>query len=512
MDGWFKASESMKDYIKIMFPGEWSDDINFSKQEVETHILQSETLVDIGEDVVMNFNVLIKKDNRRKANSHEWFFNAFAENIDADYTFATDCGTLFDENCLLNLLEYIERHNEVSGVTGRQRVMSQDQQEINYESYKGMWYRAGQAYDYESSISSFQGSFSLFGMLPVLPGPCGLYRYSDIKGECLDYYFDMINNNGPESGIVIGNLLIAEDRILSFAASLKTGKYTRWVPSSIFYFEAETKTKNFITQRRRWTNGALAGYIYLCFMNPGIIWKSKHTIYFKIINYFLMLVQFCNFMFTSLSPGIFIALSARSIKELNMFTGSFQDICSYVISGVYFALLLSFVIIHYRNKFIGWSYKMMMYINTLMFLFVLASFIKIIFLGEVAIITFLCISLFTPFLLALFHSLDVFIMMMVNFLPFLLFLPTFIPLFVTYAYTRTWDLTWGNRPSDSMEEVKKDKDKVINSLKTKGLIFIISVLLCNLGIIYVLNVFNYDIIVFVFSIYSTMFIIYIFRI
>lgn len=502
MDGWFKASESMKDYIYQMFPGTWPSDIENSKNDVETHILQySNDLVqvDIDEDIFINLSILIKKDNRRKANSHEWFFNSFAKEFDVTFTFATDCGTLYAENCLINLIEYMERHENVAGATGRQRVMSQDMQDINYESYKGMWYRAGQAFDYESSISSFQGSFSLFGMLPVLPGPCGLYRYSDIKGPCLDYYFDVVNNNGPESGLIMGNLLLAEDRILSFAASLLTGKYTRWVPSSVFYFEAETKSMNFITQRRRWTNGALAGYIYLVFMNPKLIWCSAHSFMFKLINYILLLFQFINFMFTSISPGIFIALSARSFKELNIIPSKVNDYSSYVISGVYFLILLTYVFIHFQRKFVEWFYNIVLYFNSFMFLFVLASFIKIIFLGDIKILLFISFSLLTPFILAILHSIDVFIMMLVNFLPFLLFLPTFIPWFVIYSYTRTWDLTWGNRPSTSMDEVKQDKDKVMISLRRKGFAFISIVLLLNAGIIYVLNVYNYSFIIYIAS-------------
>lgn len=35
--------------------------------------------------------------------------------------------------------------------------------------------------DYEMSLAVFMGGFSLFGMLPVIPGPCGVYRISALK-------------------------------------------------------------------------------------------------------------------------------------------------------------------------------------------------------------------------------------------------------------------------------------------------------------------------------------------
>lgn len=42
------------------------------------------------------------------------------------------------------------------------------------------WYRNAQCYDYESSFASFMAAFHMAGMLPVIPGPCGLYRRQDM--------------------------------------------------------------------------------------------------------------------------------------------------------------------------------------------------------------------------------------------------------------------------------------------------------------------------------------------
>ena len=35
------------------------------------------------------------------------------------------------------------------------------------------------------------------------------------------------------------------------------------MPSTTFYFEAETTVKELVLQRRRWLNGTTAGYIWL---------------------------------------------------------------------------------------------------------------------------------------------------------------------------------------------------------------------------------------------------------
>eukprot|EP00122_Pirum_gemmata_P001985 Pgem_evm1s1795 len=197
--------------------------------------------VEIAPGKFLRLCIIIKKQNRKKPNSHEWFFRAFDPHHHGEYCLTTDCGTLYARHCLYNLLAYLYHHRDVAAVTGRQRVMSTKMQTQKAEGLQAAWYRAAQAYDYEATISAFQGAFSLCGMLPVIPGPCGLFR--------------MISH---DSGILAGNLMLAEDRILSYAAALKTGKFTRWVPSAVFYSEAETKTKNFIAQRRRWNNGTFA--------------------------------------------------------------------------------------------------------------------------------------------------------------------------------------------------------------------------------------------------------------
>ena len=41
--------------------------------------------------------------------------------------------------------------------------------------------RQVQSADYESAYAMSTGSYSLFGMLPVLPGPCALLRYKAIE-------------------------------------------------------------------------------------------------------------------------------------------------------------------------------------------------------------------------------------------------------------------------------------------------------------------------------------------
>jgi hypothetical protein len=70
--------------------------------------------------------------------------------------------------------------------------------------------------------------------------------------------------------------------------------------------------------------------------------------------------------------------------------------------------------------------------------------------------------------------------MLKSFPSYYLFLPMLIAWFGSYSYTRTWDLSWGNRPSSEMDAVSiQKKEQVTNSFKKKSRILI--------GIIAVLN-------------------------
>eukprot|EP00124_Ichthyophonus_hoferi_P003250 Ihof_evm1s272 gene=Ihof_evmTU1s272 len=496
MDGWWKASDDMKEYLKEMFPANNTDGTAWwehiiavpeTSNVVETYILQRTNIegylekVDIGNNNKMFLSLIIKRENRRKHNSHEWFFQSFCPAYGAEYAFATDCGTLYADKCLYYLIRHMDKHPECAAATGRQRVMSAAMQGAEGEGFLAMWYRASQCYDYEASISSFQGAFALVGLLPVLPGPCGLYRMQDIAGECLEYYFEVVNIPPENQGMIAGNLLLAEDRILSYAASLKTGKFTTWVPHAVFYFEAETVTATFVAQRRRWTNGSFAGYIYLILIHPGLLLNSNHSWHFKFMSAFLLFMQLLMFMLVSMAPSIFMSMAYFSVQTIN-FTRTTQQILQYTALIGYIVLYLVFISVHFFNKFVPWVYYLALFINVSFLISILVAIIVAIISGDVGVLAIVTLSMFTPFILSFLHSVESFVLMVTNFFPFMFFLPTFIAWFAAYAFSRTWDLSWGNRPSDGMDgqSIEKRNSK-LKGLKRRAFILNYSLALLNVA-------------------------------
>ncbi|KNC87239.1 hypothetical protein SARC_00625 [Sphaeroforma arctica JP610] len=487
MDGITKADESMIDYLKEIYDdSEWADTMLSCEDKSYVSILQASPtdesgdhgLVEIAPGKHLRLTTLVKGMNKRKTNSHEWFFVAYCPEYEIDYGFATDCGTLYAQGCLYYLIDYLDNHPDVSAVTGRQRVMSSSMQSLRTEGLMQMWYRAVQSYDYEASISSFLGAFSLIGMLPVLPGPAGLWRMSVVGGKPMDYYVDYINSIKPEDGLIMGNLLLAEDRILSYAACLMTGKFTRWVPKAVFYTEAETDSKAFLTQRRRWINGTFASYLFLLFFSPGVIFRGPHSWSFKIIIYSQLLLQTILYTVTAVSPAIFATLIYFAVKSLNIGGSEYNQYVAWAINGFSAFMYLIFCATHFLTKFSRSLYNAVVTWNTLSFMVIVASVAVTFANADPIAILILLLAVFMPFFLALLHSLDVFIMMLFSFFQFFIFLPTFIPWFSAYSYCRVWDLSWGNRPSSGSAEGKEaNKTEILH--KRIGLAVLLIVMSLN---------------------------------
>ena len=109
----------------------------------------------------------------------------------------------------------------------------------------------------------------------VIPGPCGLFRYSamgTLREGLMSQYFRLFQKSSQ--GLIVGNVELVEDRIpgtlLSFP--LKADKEeaqmppegwprTGFVHEALFYIEAEKPLSQLIKQRRRWLNGTFATYI-----------------------------------------------------------------------------------------------------------------------------------------------------------------------------------------------------------------------------------------------------------
>jgi hypothetical protein len=84
---------------------------------------------------------ITKSRNCQKFNSHLQFFS-LCNLLKPQCVFLTDCGTLYNTNCLSKLVEFLcEHRNEVAGCTARQRVM--DRKSIREVQQNPFWISNG---------------------------------------------------------------------------------------------------------------------------------------------------------------------------------------------------------------------------------------------------------------------------------------------------------------------------------------------------------------------------------
>ncbi|QKF93524.1 chitin synthase [Fadolivirus algeromassiliense] len=524
-DGWHKADKSMKAYLQYMFPkkigdvGWWEHFPEFRSDFKDnecnaTFIFERRnympSVVNLQDDLkddrnYMKITLVIKINNRRKHNSHEWFLakNGFAETVNAKYLFLTDAFTLYSEKCLYYLVKELDKNHKLSAVTGRQRLMTRDQQGSGESIFSfGYVLRMMQLYDFELANAVYNGAFHLGGLLPVIPGPCGLYRASDLlQNNVRDSYFKVVNEEPSKTGLVLGNLRIAEDRVLSYYSVIKTEerKSMAFNPLAVFYFEAETDLQKFILQRRRWINGSVAGYIYLLFQNFSDFRQWDAPFYRKVYVWILLMCQFLIYCMVSVVPGIMLKTLYYGLAYFFGYYGIKSDIGLISTFIVIWALYICHVFIHHKTKFNYIIMYLLVFLSLVTSLVSFGSLFHYAFIDTDQTVSDIMTSgnpiiymgiavFFLPFILALClsgrgHS---FMYMIKSFIQYTLFIPLLIGWFGSYAYARTWDLTWGNRPANELNDITEEQKKImITKFKEKNIRIIMVLIALNIAIFFI---------------------------
>ena len=262
-------------------------------------------------------SLLLKRNNRKKVNSHEWFFRSFGHPDFCSYGLASDCGTVIPPLSLHRLYSHLDTHPKCIAVSGWQRIMSLEQMAPPTAVSPGTLgalpekqttlqriLHAIQLWECEAEHCGSKPVWGLLGFLPVLPGPCSIYRVHAMQGACLDAYFSLAESRPCDVGLVEANLKLAEDRIPNFYSVFANAKGMKaaWVPGAPYYVEAELSVRALVAQRRRWINGAWAGSIFVCSQFRTVT-GSEHGFWFKVAAFIMLALQQFTYLVTYLSPG-----------------------------------------------------------------------------------------------------------------------------------------------------------------------------------------------------------------
>ena len=223
----------------------------------------------------------LKQRNSKKINSHRWLFNAFSRILNPEVTVLIDAGTKPSPRSMLNLWEAFHNDRHLGGACG----------EIHAMLGKGGRNLlnplvAVQNFEYKLSNVLDKPLESALGYVTVLPGAFSAYRFRAIMGRPLEQYFHgdhtlsaALGKKGIDNmSIFKKNMFLAEDRILCFELVAKAGQ--KWHLNYVKAAKGETDVPEgaaeFISQRRRWTNGSFAATLY-SLVHFNRIYSSGHS-------------------------------------------------------------------------------------------------------------------------------------------------------------------------------------------------------------------------------------------
>ncbi|KAI9746299.1 MAG: Chitin synthase, class 2 [Claussenomyces sp. TS43310] len=283
-----------------------------NQKEVQAHVYEYTTQVSLDSDlkfkgaekgiVPVQMLFCLKEKNAKKLNSHRWFFNAFGRALTPNICILLDVGTKPTSNSLYHLWKAFDTDSNVAGACG----------EIVAMKGKG-WLQllnplvAAQNFEYKMSNILDKPLESVFGYITVLPGALSAYRYHALQNDHtghgpLSQYFKGETLHGQNADVFTANMYLAEDRILCWELVAKRDE--KWVLKYVKSCKGETDVPDsvpeFVSQRRRWLNGAFFAAVYSA-VHFRQIWATDHTITRKILLHMEFIYQFINLMFTYFS-------------------------------------------------------------------------------------------------------------------------------------------------------------------------------------------------------------------
>lgn len=393
----------------------------------------------------------VKQKNKRKLNTHLWFFGGFCKMIEPKFVMLIDVGTKPFSKSLCALYDTMKMNDMIAGVCGE--IAPMDPQFANIIV-------SGQAVEYTFSHIFDKALESCFGYIGVLPGAFSAYRWEAINGPPLevDYFTTMTR---PEiMNAYYSNIFLAEDRVLSLAIVSRPGTTYLLKFVHLAYAETDVPEKIFVllSQRRRWINGSWFALIET-WRNFGRIGQSNHSRWRKFW-ICIELVYFTATIFVSWvmvgSFYLFCELIFGSL--LNQYSSSFLKYFSMIelVMSLYLGILMVIFMLSFGVK----TAKVEITYKILAFLLAVYMILSFIILNYSTFSGASQLSPYTIFLLCgVMGSYGVGIVLTKNLkkvlfrtVQFLIITPIYVNFFGIYAVCNIHDCSWGNRPEVMTEE------------------------------------------------------------
>jgi len=301
---------------------------------------------------------VLKEQNKKKLNSHRWFFNAICASLNPNVCILIDVGTRPSGTSLYKLWKEFDKHSNVGGACG----------EICVDLGRGCAnvfnpLVAAQNFEYKMSNILDKPTESVFGYISVLPGAFSAYRWkalqnhSNGKGPLASYFLgEKMHEPGYTGSAFDANMYLAEDRILCFeiVTKKKEAWVLKYVKSAKASTDAPSSVAEYISQRRRWLNGAFFACLYSV-LHFFRIWTSGHNVLRCLWLNIEFLYNAIVMIFTFLGPAnfylafFFLASSSVQNPDHDPFGGQGKNVLE-ILTNIYLALLFVIIICSLGNR------------------------------------------------------------------------------------------------------------------------------------------------------------------
>ncbi|CDK28692.1 unnamed protein product [Kuraishia capsulata CBS 1993] len=445
-----------------------------NSKPVNCHMFEYTTQLSIDENLVFQSDekglvpvqivFCMKEKNAQKINSHRWLFNGVCPILEPNVCILLDVGTVPHDSAIYHLWKSFDLDSNVAGAAGEILTM------------KGKYWKnllnpivASQNFEYKMSNILDKPCESVYGYISVLPGALSAYRYSALQNHedgtgPLHSYFkgERGYQSDEKSDIFTANMYLAEDRILAW--ELVSKRDAKWVLKYVRAAKGETDVpetlSEFISQRRRWLNGAFFAAIYSQ-LHFRSIWKTDHSAMRKFFFHIEFIYQFLTTLFSIFSVANFYLafyymVGSLSTNESIPNNGGFWIF--QIMNYICMCCLASMFVISMGNRPQGAPKLYMLSVIVLTFCgsfaiisgFVyMCQLIKAHSLGEVSGLSFANI------VVSLGSTYGLYVLMSIVYLDpwhllssapqYFMLLPSYTCLLQIYAFCNTHDVSWGTK-------------------------------------------------------------------
>ncbi|KAF9203003.1 Chitin synthase, class 2 [Haplosporangium sp. Z 27] len=438
----------------------------------------------------------LKEQNKKKLNSHRWFFNAFAPQLNPNVCILLDVGTKPSGTSIYHLWKAFDRNSSIGGACG----------EIcadlgpNCSNLMNPLI-ASQNFEYKMSNILDKPLESVFGYISVLPGAFSAYRYKALLdsspgvGPLSSYFKGETMHTSGDAGIFESNMYLAEDRILCFELVAKKNEawLLKYVKSAKASTDVPDNIAEFISQRRRWLNGSFFAAFYSLAHFTRILTSGQNFLR-KFFLLFEFLYNAVNLIFNWFSLAnfyltfYFLTIAAANNPNPNFKPfGTWGEATFSVLRNIYLAAIITVFICSLGNRPQGSRIIYIMAIILFAIIMGVMLYLAMVTVylvvqpvwGQYAQMKHLLeiqgpfrdtvISLLSTYGLYIVSSLMHFEPwhMFTSFLPYMFLLPAYVNILMVYAFCNTHDVSWGTKGDNKAPElggatkVTKDGQEVI---------------------------------------------------